>query len=367
MNITIVTNSFGFGGAEKMVFFLAESLNSLGYNVSMINLNQSKTVTRYPSERIKYEIADINYHGPLKTNYDYIKFTYKAAKKFNSDMLIAFTDMANFCVPIAAKLLNIPSIVSERGDPKALYTNCTTLMKIKFWVMNQAFAAAFQTEEAKEIYFSRLKKRSTVIPNPIFLAEKSNIIVPKVRPNTVVTLSRLENNVQKRFDVLINTFNLFHSKHPEYKLIIYGEGSCKELIQQLADKYDIRDSIILKGRTTNALYDISKEGIFLTTSDYEGISNSLLEAMSVGLPVVSTDHTPGGARLLISDHENGLLAPMGDPLKLSEALCEYAENKSLAEKCGNEAKKVLVRFSPEKTINDWVAFINKVFEEYGHR
>lgn len=367
MNITVVTNSFGYGGAEKMVFFLAEGLNSLGFNVSMINLNQSKTITRFPSEKIRYEIADIAYSGPIQTNYEYVKFTYKAAKKFKSDMLISFTDMANFCVPIAAKILNTPSIISERGDPKALYTNCSMYMKIKFWFMNQAFAAVFQTEGAKEIYYKKLKKRSVVIPNPIFLTDQSKIVTPSVRPSTVVTLSRLENNTQKRFDILIETFYLFHSKHPEYKLIIYGEGSCKELILRLAEKYNIRNSIVLKGRTSNALYDISKEGIFLTTSDYEGISNSLLEAMSVGLPVVSTDNTPGGARLLITDHENGLLAPMGDSKKISEALCEYAENKALAEKCGLEARNVLVRFSPEKTMNDWVAFINKVFNDYGHR
>lgn len=101
-------------------------------------------------------------------------------------------------------------------------------------------------------------------------------------------------------------------------------------------------------------------GIFLITSDSEGISNALLEAMAVGMPVVSTDHNPGGARLLISDHENGLLAPMADVEKLCRALCEYAEHPELAEKCGKKAQEVVIRFAPQKLLNRWNEYLHSV-------
>jgi glycosyltransferase involved in cell wall biosynthesis len=82
--------------------------------------------------------------------------------------------------------------------------------------------------------------------------------------------------------------------------------------------------------------------------------------MAVGLPCVSTDHTPGGARLLIQNGENGLLAPMGDAGKLAECMCKFAEDKELAKKCVQEAKKVLERFDPRKIIDQWEEYIKKL-------
>ena len=114
------------------------------------------------------------------------------------------------------------------------------------------------------------------------------------------------------------------------------------------------------GVTRTPMQDISDAGMFLITSDYEGISNSLLEAMAVGLPCVSTDHTPGGARLLITDHENGLLAPMGDVDALAGAMCEFADNPELAQKCGNNARDVVNRFEPSRIIDQWEEYIEKL-------
>ena len=114
------------------------------------------------------------------------------------------------------------------------------------------------------------------------------------------------------------------------------------------------------GVTRTPMQDISDAGIFLITSDYEGISNSLLEAMAVGLPCVSTDHTPGGARLLITDRENGLLAPMGNVDALAEAMCEFADNPELAKKCGNNARDVVNRFEPSRIIDLWEDYIEKL-------
>lgn len=364
MNITIVANSFGFGGAEKMVFFLAESLSEKGYSVSMVNLNIWTSETRTPSEGIKFKTANIKHEGRVKTHFNYIKFVYDAAKEFKSDVLVAFTDMANFCVPIVGKLLRIPSIISERGDPESVYGNASFFMKMKFRIMNTANAAVFQTEGAQRQYCKKIRKNSIVVPNPIFIKESIPPIDYEKRPYSIVSLSRLSNNSQKRFDIMLKSFARFHDSFPNYTLIIYGDGDCKEMIEQLAQELGIRDSIRLMGRTSNALKDISQEGIFLTTSDYEGISNSLLEAMAVGLPIVSTDHKPGGARLLIQDHINGLLVPCGDSNAISNALCEMARDTKLAEKCGKEATKVLERFSPIKTISAWESFIQLVYQNY---
>ena len=144
---------------------------------------------------------------------------------------------------------------------------------------------------------------------------------------------------------------------------MYGRGSDEDVIKQWVEEKGIADKVKFMGLTTTPMQDISKDGMFVISSDCEGISNSLLEAMAVGLPCVSTDHIPGGARLLITHGENGLLSPIGDFEKLAENMCKFVEDKELAKKCGENATDVLVRFVPNKIIDMWENYIIKLVEK----
>ena len=168
----------------------------------------------------------------------------------------------------------------------------------------------------------------------------------------MVSVGRLD-NFQKRYDVMLEAFKLFHNRHPDYTLKLYGDGADVEQIRKWVRDLGLSDAVRFMGLTKQPMQDIAADGMFLITSDFEGISNALLEAMAAGLPCVSTDHTPGGARLLIQDHENGLLAPIADAQKLADAMCEFAEDPALAEKCGKNARAVLERFAPERIIDMW--------------
>ena len=226
-------------------------------------------------------------------------------------------------------------------------------------MIDSSRGGVFQTEGARNFYGKRLQKRGIVIPNPIFVNEEIPNIDYYEREKSVVSVARLDNN-QKRFDVMLDAFKLFSNKHPDYILKLYGKGDDENLIKRWVEEHNLSDKVKFMGLTSQPIVDIAHDGMFLITSDFEGISNSLLEAMAVGLPCVSTDHTPGGARLLIQDHENGLLAPIGDAKALAEAMCEFASNPELAKKCGNNAKKVIERFDPKKIIDMWENYILKI-------
>lgn len=355
MNITFITNTFSYGGAEKMLCFLAEGLKERGHEVSVVNLNTIKMKVRVPGKNIKYRILESDYKGTIKTNWEWIQFTKQCAKEFHSEVLVGFHTVGSFCAVVTGKILGIPSVVCERNNP-FLYAKAPLSMRVKISLFNFADGAVFQTEGAASFFSHRLQKRCKIINNPIFLEGEVPPFNHNNRPHTIVTLGRLE-NPQKRVDVMLHCFAKFHISHPDYKLVIYGIGKHQILMETLAAELSISDFVIFKGLTRQSMIDLSKEGIFLITSDWEGISNSLLEAMAVGMPVVSTDHVPGGARLLIEDHKNGLLAPVHDIAALANALGEFADNPELAEQCGKEAKKVLDRFSPDKILNEWENYI----------
>ena len=364
MKILFVTNSLGFGGAEKMLTFVAESLSKRGHRVSIANLNAVPDYVnahrRVVDENIAiYEKED----GSHKSGKDKIRFVWRAAKKENADILVGFTEIPNVIARIIGLMLGIPSIMSERGDPARTGVGIGLKNKIVLSLINGSKGGVFQTEGAKEFYGRGIRKRGVVIPNPIFITGEVPFVPYDKREKSVVSVGRLD-NFQKRYDVMLDAFKIFSEKHPEYVLKIYGKGSDEELIKKWVADRELVDKVKFMGLTTQPMQDTCDDGMFLITSDYEGISNSLLEAMAIGHPCVSTDHTPGGARLLITDHENGLLAPIGDAEKLAMAMCEFAEDEALAAKCGENAKDVVNRFAPDRIIDMWEEYIKKLVNKH---
>ena len=94
----------------------------------------------------------------------------------------------------------------------------------------------------------------------------------------------------------------------------------------------------------------------MMSSDFEGIPNVLLEAMALGLPCVSTDCSPGGARMLINDGKDGLIVPCGDSKALADAVCRMIEDREFAVRCGKNALAVRERFSLDRILDSWEEF-----------
>lgn len=358
-NILFITNSIGFGGASKMLCFVAESLAQRGHKVIIANLKATGNVTDYERTINGVNVITIDEIPEEKNKHIFrINKIKEIAKNSKCDAVVGFTCFPNMYASIVGKVLHIVSIMSERGDPQRTIGN-SLKDRLSTFIINQSTGGVFQTEGAKCFYGKKLQSRGTIIPNPIFISGDVPCVDYCEREKTVVSVGRLDNE-QKRIDIMLKAFELFHRSHPEYILKLYGRGSQEEEIKQFCIDFGIQDSVRFMGLTTQPMKDIARDGIFLITSDYEGISNSLLEAMAVGLPCVSTDHTPGGARLLIQDHENGLLAPIGDVAGLASAMCEFADNPQLAERCGNMARDVINRFDPKHIIDLWEEYINSL-------
>lgn len=354
-NILFLTNSMGFGGAEKMIAFVANSLSDRGHSCVMINMNEAPNYVNNHRQKLKENIKlyDLDFSNAKILHK--IKSIKEIAIKEKSDIIVAFTFLPNFIAKIVALQLRIPSIMSERGDPNKTIPN-TLKSKFGLFFINHSKGAVFQTEGSSLFYSKGLKKRGRIIPNPIFTSNEIPMIESSEREKTIVSVGRLDNS-QKRYDVMLESFRLFSQVHPDYILKLYGTGTDEEQIKTWAKEKGIIEKIKFMGLTKQPMQDISRDGIFLITSDFEGISNALLEAMAVGLPCVSTDHTPGGARLLIQHGHNGLLAPIGDAKRISECMSIFVQNPALAQKCGREARKVTERFSPNRIAEMWDNYI----------
>ena len=149
----------------------------------------------------------------------------------------------------------------------------------------------------------------------------------------------------------------FLRKHPEYRLAVYGNGDGKEALQRHIREAGLEDRVDLSPSCPDVHRRILDAAMFVSSSDYEGLSNSMLEAMAIGLPTVCTDCPVGGARMVIRDGENGLLVPVGDREALAAAMCRVADDRALAETLSQNGRTLREKLSIGVIADEWERLI----------
>lgn len=230
-------------------------------------------------------------------------------------------------------------LVSERNDPDR-YEH----PHIRNFFYRWADRIVCQTQDAADAFPGAIRKKAQVIPNPVEIGKMRPW--PGEREKRVVAVGRLE--PQKNHKLLLHAFSAFHALHPEYTLELYGRGTLETELLRLAAELEIDECVIFRGFSGKVREEIRGAAMYVLSSDYEGISNSMLEAMLLGIPVIATDCPCGGSRTYIKDRVNGLLVPVGDETALADAMKCLAEDKQLGSRLGREAQKLKEELSVGK-------------------
>ena len=240
-------------------------------------------------------------------------------------------------------------IVSERNDP-AVYGKKKIKKILRNILYKHADVLVCQTPDAKEYFPKKIQDKTVVIPNPIMknLPEKYT----GERRKIIVNFCRVE--AQKNLKLLIDSFIELHKEFPEYILNIFGDGAEKENIKKYIEEQNMNEHIKLYDFIQNIHEEIVDNTMFVSSSDYEGISNSMLEAMAIGLPVVVTDCPCGGARMFVKNNENGILVNVRDKKALYEGMKKIITDKEFAEKISNEATKIKEELNSDKITKMWI-------------
>jgi glycosyltransferase involved in cell wall biosynthesis len=157
---------------------------------------------------------------------------------------------------------------------------------------------------------------------------------------------------RKGFDLLVRAFGSVAAEHPDWQVHIYGRGRHSRVITPLVTRLGLGRQVRLQGFSEDFASVLASSAVFAMSSRSEGFPMALLEAMSVGLPIVVFD-CPRGPREIIRDGHNGLLVPAGDTKAFGSALRRLIEDPELRERLGAQALLDAEQYTIDAIASDW--------------
>lgn len=341
------------GGAERVVSILANNLVIRGIKVD-IWLYYGCTL-QYPlnkNVRILYlSLLNQSFRNKRKLIH---KCLVRAKQE---DKNVVFVPFLGAILPLSlcANLgTGIPIVACERNNPYIKGSKWYQKLKAQIPFL-MATHCIFQTQDARDYYSLLRDKKCSLIVNPI--PETRYKWEGDTSASKIVSICRLHK--QKNIWMSLDVIGILKQRFPCIHLDIYGDGELKDRLIQEISKRDLLDNVDLKGLTTNVPLILSKSSVFISTSDYEGISNSMLEAMSVGMPIICTDCPIGGARMMLKDGA-GVISPVGDVQSFAAHLERLLSNSNEAECYGRKAKLVSLLYTDEKITDMWLSLFNRL-------
>ncbi len=349
--ICVVTKSMFAGGAERVIAQLVNYLAEQNIACSIVTMDQEKVLYELHKDvtltaigkKSNNKIADrIKRYGILR----------KMMKKEKPDIILSMPEDTGIYVLAAMLGTGIPVVVSERNNPWVMPDVKITRI-LRKWMYPFAKGIIFQTEMAKSFFPKRIQKKGIVLPNPVDASRIPEAYCGE-RDKRIAAVGRLSS--QKNFPMLIQAFAKFSKEHSDYRLVIYGDGSQRETLEKLIVQLGLADRVELPGRNQQVLEEIRKAAMFVLSSDYEGMPNVLIEAMCMGMPVISTDCPSGGPRQLIENGVNGLLVPVGDADSMCQAMLRMT-NYEDAKRMASSAYQLRENATSEDVFRRWSAYL----------
>lgn len=349
--ITFFIGEFCGGGAERVISILANKLVDDDFDVNILKYYSSNDFYHL-DKRIKTISIEENTH----TKNIFANFLWlRKYLRDNVDIFISFLAPFNMFSLFANFFINKPIIVADRNDPRIVPNNL--IMKlIRNVLYLRANGLVFQTNDNLQYFSKSIQRKSIVIANPFEKKDYLGIALNAKKENKIVSVARLEK--QKNIELLIESFAELSELFPKLRLDIYGEGSNRDSLQMLIESLCLQNRISLMGNIKDIVEQIKKSKLFVLTSNYEGMSNSLIEAMCIGLPVISTKVS--GAKELIINNENGILIDVNNKTQLIEAIKKVLLDNEFSNKLSSNAIKIYDCVDVDNVVKEWKKFINSI-------
>lgn len=355
--MTFIIDSLTNGGAERVVSILASACAKAGAKVRLILLWDAEKTYSVSSD---VEVVQLPNRNSRFRAFLRILDLRKALKEKETETLFPFLPKVTVYTFLANIGLKNKVVASERIDPGIRPQKWFSrdgiivffLRKLKLFGL--ADWMVFQTPDAQKWYPEFIQKKSCIIPNPL---DTDNL--PErydgEREDRIVAAGRFTK--EKNFPMLLNAFAEFHKSFPQYELWLYGDGELREEYSLLCRNLEISEFVHMPGFVPDLHEQIYRAKMYVSTSNHEGISNSMLEALALGIPAIVTDCPAGGARMFVKNDKNGLLIHMESKEELLQAMVRIATDENYAASLSKEATKIRRELDAKTICEKWMSIM----------
>ncbi|MDD4527926.1 MAG: glycosyltransferase [Candidatus Margulisbacteria bacterium] len=314
------------GGAERVVLNLANEF--FNREISFVLILRFKKGPYLKELNSGIKIIELNANNPILL----ISRLIKSCNSSCIDTLLTVSRYNNVIGLVANRFLKKRIIIREASTFNELFTGNSIKYKILFKLMKIYYPSANMIianskDTAKDIisHISINKEKLVVINNPIVnekILKLSNEIIgdeffSELSKPIIISIGRLFPS--KNYSFLIRSFKKVATEVPNINLVILGEGPLKKQLIDLSKVLRIEKNVHFFGFVNNPYKYLKHSDVFVLSSTYEGFGNVIVEALAVGIPVVSSD-CPGGPKEILDNGKYGKLIPINDEDAMADAL-----------------------------------------------
>jgi glycosyltransferase involved in cell wall biosynthesis len=349
--LLIIIDSLHKGGAEKMAVELAIALS--GHHIVFVYIlnscNKNETYLR------KLQDAKISYNQ-TKNSFVFVAVNlFFYIRQIKPDLIFSFLLRGNIFSAFYGRILGVNKIIggirSSMIDPKKVF-----LQK----ALHRYFHDITVTNNYASLGFLKTNgfnlKKLMVIHN---FVENQNILKRRFSysstKRTILTVARFEK--VKDYYTALQAVKFARNVIPNIEYIIVGWGSNEILIKNYVKELHLGENVQIIIDPPDVYEYYSNADIYLSTSLFEGLSNSILEAMSIGLPIISTN--VGDNEYLVNEGINGFLHPVRNPLSISNSIIELCNNDALRYSFSIKSQEIIRKsFSKELFVKKYLELVN---------
>lgn len=349
------------GGIEKVMATKVNYWAGLpGVEVTIVTTEQQDHPACYPLDgRVKCIDLGINYNrsksyfskGNLKKAIDHYQKQKQLFKELQPDVIISPNfNFDHYWLPfIKQKGKLLKERHGSRYFEKEQRLKASLAQKIRFrmedWIDAQYdHIVVLNEDEKKYVPFNNV----AVIPNPV----GSTSLKADVSKKQVIAAGRIA--PVKGFGDLIEAWALIQSEFPDWQLHFYGQDylDTQEKLQNQINALDLQQTVLFKGNVDDLPKTMTDYSIYAMTSETECFPMVLLEALSVGLPIV-TYNSPNGPRNIVTHKQDAFLVPYKNIPIFAQQLTELMKDENLRHQMGEKGQENVQRFSLDKVMQQW--------------
>jgi GalNAc-alpha-(1->4)-GalNAc-alpha-(1->3)-diNAcBac-PP-undecaprenol alpha-1,4-N-acetyl-D-galactosaminyltransferase len=348
----MITGSLEAGGAERVFADMANYWNGKGWRITLATWAGRTSEDFYqlgPGVRrvwLDVDVLNTSWLARIQAYTRQIRKLRGILANTRPDAVLSFIDRSNVMTLLACVGLRLRVVVSERinGATNLCIPWMWRVLRIAtYW---RADAVITQTPDAARWIAKLCGVKAITIPNPLRALPDAD----SPRDSIVLAVGRLTR--QKGFDLLIRAFSGIHPEFPTWRLVIIGAGPELSTLQRLREQLMLGECIEFRSPVKDIESWMSRAGLVVQPSRFEGFPNVIMEAMGMGAAVISADCRSGPAEI-INDGVNGRLVPVEDVATLAQVMSELMRQPEERARLGNEAKKVRQAFRQDLVMTSW--------------